>query len=122
MTFGWSALDEIYRENGYFAYGCEATDEPPADDKRAPNGFCPSQSAELGNVIIVAGGLCGVLMMIAGVLRDQLGFGPGLFINKVILMIGYMILASAKPGESDLLLYGWVLQYGTAASILIYYL
>ncbi|CAG5110417.1 Oidioi.mRNA.OKI2018_I69.chr2.g4825.t1.cds [Oikopleura dioica] len=83
---------------------------------------CPSQSAELGNIVSVSGALAGVVLMIAGVLRDHLGFGPSLLIMKSFVTIGYILLANAQPGVSDNLLYGWALQYGSAVSMLFFYI
>jgi len=60
--------------------------------------------------------------MISGLLRDYLGFGPGLLIMKSLITIGYILLANAEPLGSDNLLYGWVLQYGSAISQLFFYI
>ena len=70
----------------------------------------------------VSGALAGVVLMIAGVLRDHLGFGPGLLIMKSFVTIGYVLLANAEPDVSDNLLYGWMLQYGSAVSMLFFYI
>ena len=60
--------------------------------------------------------------MIAGLLRDNLGFGLGLLIVKSSVTVGYILLAVAEPGVSDNLLYGWTIQYGSAASMFLFYL
>ena len=116
MIFAWSTLDEIYREESYFFQDCEVSNDPASDTP------CASQSSELGQIITVAGAVAGVILMLSGLLRDHLGFGPGLLIMKSLVTIGYILLANAEPLSSDNLLYGWALQYGSAVSQLFFYI
>lgn len=110
-------MDEIYREEGYFFQGCDASIDPAVD-----NLPCSSQSTALGNIITVAGAVAGVIVMLSGLLRDHLGFGPGLLIMKSLIVISYILVANAEPLVSDNLLYGWALQYGSAVSQLFFYI
>lgn len=110
-------MDEIYREEGYFFQGCDVSNDPAVESTP-----CSSQSTDLGNIITVAGAVAGVILMLGGLLRDHLGFGPGLLIMKSLVAIGYILLANAEPLVSDNLLYGWALQYGSAVSQLFFYI
>ena len=45
-------------------------------------------------------------------MRDYIGYGFSRIVLLLMVATSYLILYFAEPGESDSLLYAWMLQYG----------
>lgn len=49
-------------------------------------------------------------------MRDYIGYGFSRIVLLLMVATSYLILYFAEPGESDSLLYAWMLQYGGGRS------